>query len=155
VTVYFLDSSALVKRYASENGSVWIQSIVVPEGGNTLVVARTTWVEVCSAFARLLREEAISQSDFDGTIQSFRHDWSTEYQVIELDSDVAQSAAEQLFRYPLRAFDAIQLASCLKLQSAMTESSSTTLRFVSADERLLAAATGELLTVDNPNHQVG
>jgi predicted nucleic acid-binding protein len=154
VTVYFLNSSALVKRYVSEEGSVWIQSIVAPESGNTLVVARTTWVEICSAFARLRREAVLGESDLDETILSFRHDWNTQYQVIELDSDVAQSAAEQLFRYPLRAFDAIQLAACLKLKSAITEATSSMLRFVSADERLLAAATGEFLLVENPNQQV-
>jgi predicted nucleic acid-binding protein len=155
VTIYFLDSSALVKRYVNEQGSAWIQSIVSPDSGNTLVVARTTWVEVSSAFARLRREASLIQSDFDETMQSFRYDWNTQYQVIELDSELAQSATQQLFRYPLRAFDAIQLAACLKLKSAIAESSSTILRFVSADERLLAAATGELLMVDNPNHQVG
>lgn len=155
MTIYFLDSSALVKRYVSEQGSVWIRAIVSPDSENTLVVARTTWVEVCSAFARLMREKALTRSDFDQTMQAFLHAWNTQYQVVELDSEVAESASRQLFRYPLRAFDAIQLAACLKVKSAIIGSQFTGPRFVSADDRLLAAATGELLQVDNPNYPAG
>jgi hypothetical protein len=51
VTIYFLDSSALVKRYVPEVGTTWIQTLA-PDANNQLYIARITWVEVLSALAR-------------------------------------------------------------------------------------------------------
>lgn len=56
MSVLFLDSSALVKRYVSEAGSEWVKSLVVPSAGNVVMIARVTWVEVLSALARRRRE---------------------------------------------------------------------------------------------------
>jgi len=39
VNAYFLDTSALVKRYVPELGSNWIQSITVPAAGNFLAIS--------------------------------------------------------------------------------------------------------------------
>ncbi|MEQ8462666.1 type II toxin-antitoxin system VapC family toxin [Coleofasciculus sp. E1-EBD-02] len=46
VNAYFLDSSALVKRYIPETGSAWIQAIADTATGNLLFITRITWVEV-------------------------------------------------------------------------------------------------------------
>jgi hypothetical protein len=42
---YFLDSSALVKRYAAETGTAWMTSLIDPAAGNVIYVARITGVE--------------------------------------------------------------------------------------------------------------
>jgi uncharacterized protein len=60
VSFYFLDSSALVKRYVTESGSSWIESVVSAEAGNTIFIARITWVEVFSALSRRQREERLT-----------------------------------------------------------------------------------------------
>jgi predicted nucleic acid-binding protein len=52
VAAYFLDSSALLKRYISETGTSWIQSLMAESTGNLLIVAQITWVEIHSVFAR-------------------------------------------------------------------------------------------------------
>lgn len=52
MTAYFFDSSALVKRYAVETGSVWVESLTDPRAGNRVYVAAITHVEVISAIAR-------------------------------------------------------------------------------------------------------
>ncbi|MDF5732551.1 MAG: nucleotidyltransferase domain-containing protein [Rhizonema sp. PD38] len=39
VTAYFLDTSALLKRYVSETGTAWIQPLTIQSAGNLLVVA--------------------------------------------------------------------------------------------------------------------
>jgi uncharacterized protein len=56
VSVYFLDSSALVKRYVAEVGTSWIQRLADPTSRNRLVIARITQVEVAGALARRERE---------------------------------------------------------------------------------------------------
>ena len=60
VTAYFLDSSALVKRYVAEVGTAWIQAMTVPAASNALLIARNAWVEVLSALIRRQREGGLS-----------------------------------------------------------------------------------------------
>jgi hypothetical protein len=62
VNVYFLDSSALLKRYVSEIGTDWIQSLTAESANNLLIVARITSVEVESALARRQRELKLANS---------------------------------------------------------------------------------------------
>jgi hypothetical protein len=152
VTAYFLDSSALVKRYVSETGSVWVQQITAPQTGNLLFIARITWVEVISAFARRQREGSLTSADVAQVIQTFRSDLNTQYQVIELDATLAVSAGQLVGQYPLRAYDAVQLASVLRIQPAFATTQSTSLIFLTADNRLSAIAGALGLLTDNPNH---
>ena len=152
MTAYFLDSSALVKRYVPETGSTWIRALSAQETGNSLIIARITWVEVRSAIARREREGSLTPTDATLIIQRFRSDLNNQYQVIELDSTLAQTAGQLVGQYPLRAYDAVQLASVLLLQSAFATTQSTSLIFLTADDRLSAVATDLELLSDNPNH---
>jgi len=152
LTAYFLDSSALVKRYVSETGSAWIQLQTDPQTGNSLFIARITWVEVISALARRQREGSLTLADVAQVIQTFRSDLNNQYQVIELDSTLAETAGQLVNQYPLRAYDAVQLASVLLLQPAFATTQSTQLIFLTADDRLSAIAIALGLLTDNPNH---
>ena len=152
MTAYFLDSSALVKRYVSETGSAWIQLLTDSQTGNLLFITRITWVEVISAFARRQREGSLTSADVALVIQTFRSDLNTQYQVIELDAKLAVSAGQLVNQYPLRAYDAVQLASVLRIQPAFATTQSTSLIFLTADNRLSAIAGALGLLTDNPNH---
>ena len=152
MTAYFLDSSALVKRYVSETGSAWIQLLTDSQTGNLLFITRITWVEVISAFARRQREGSLTSADVALVIQTFRSDLNTQYQVIELDAKLAVSAGQVVGQYPLRAYDAVQLASVLRIQPAFTTTQSTSLIFLTADNRNSAIAGALGLLTDNPNH---
>lgn len=48
---YFLDSSALAKRYLSEVGTVWVRDLVNPIAGHIIWIAEIAKVEVASALA--------------------------------------------------------------------------------------------------------
>ncbi len=152
MTAYFLDSSALVKRYVPETGSAWIRALSAPQTGNSLIIARITWVEVRSAIARREREGSLTSTDRTLIIQRFRSDLNNQYQVIELDSTLAETAGQLVNQYPLRAYDAVQLASVLLLQPAFaTITQSAQLIFLTADDRLLTIANALGLLTDNPN----
>jgi predicted nucleic acid-binding protein len=71
--------------------------------------------------------------------------------VVAVTAPIIQRAEDLLDIHPLRAYDAIQLASALAARTRLTEAALAPLVFVSADVQLLAAATAEGLTVDNPN----
>jgi len=71
--------------------------------------------------------------------------------VVEMIPDVTAEARALLVRHPLRAGDAIQLASCLYLQRELREP----VLFVGFDERLLEAARAEGLTVVGTSSRSG
>ena len=152
VNVYFLDSSALVKRYVAETGTAWVQSITAPHTRNKLIIDRITWVEVLSALARRQREGSLSSNNVAKAIRTFRYDLDTQYQVVELDRMLTETAGQLVGKHPLRAYDAVQLASALRVQSAFARAKSTSLTFLAADDRLIAIAQAEGLLTDNPNH---
>jgi predicted nucleic acid-binding protein len=60
---YFLDSSALVKRYHQESGSANVDALF-NASGNRCFVSRLALVETQSAFARLVREGIVTPDDF-------------------------------------------------------------------------------------------
>ena len=61
VDAYFLDTSALVKKYMAERGSTWIETLTDAESDNTIILARVTWVETLSAFTRLNGRTKLTQ----------------------------------------------------------------------------------------------
>jgi predicted nucleic acid-binding protein len=152
IEAYFVDSSALVKRYVTETGTPWIRLVTHPSAQNRLIIARITWVEVLSALARRQREGSLSSEQVAGAIDSFRYDLDTHYQVVEVNRTLADAAGELVTKYPLRAYDAVQLASALYIHPSFARAKLTSLTFVAADDRLLAIAQSEGLRTDNPNH---
>ena len=152
MSVYFLDSSALVKRYVTETGSAWVRSLAVPEARNSLIIARITWVEVLSALAHRQREGSLTPNDVAWAIQTFRYDLDMQYQVVELDPALAQAAGTLVTRHPLRAYDAVQLASALRVQSGLGQVQAPTFTFLAADDQLIVIAQANGLLTDNPNH---
>lgn len=51
MTDYYVDASALVKRYADEPGSAWVRQITEPSGQHTIMLAEITLTEVAAALA--------------------------------------------------------------------------------------------------------
>jgi len=154
VTVYFLDSSALVKRYIAEVGTAWVQMLADTDAGNSLFIARIAWVEVLSAFARRQREGVLNAAEVDDLVDLFRTDLIEQYQVVEIAPTLAETAGRLIVQYPLRAYDAVQLAAALQIQAVLSQAENSALMFLSADERLLTVASTVGLATENPNqHQ--
>lgn len=151
VNAYFWDSSALVKRYIFERGTPWVREITHALSGNSLIVARITWVEVQSALARRYREGSLTAEQIARSTRAFRYDWDAQYLVVDLDQALAELAGQLVRKYALRAYDAVQMASALRIQPSFADSKYTSLTMVAADDRLLAAAKAEGLQTDNPN----
>jgi predicted nucleic acid-binding protein len=150
VNTYFIDTSALAKRYITEIGSQWIQTLTDPQAENKIILARITWVEMLSAFSRLKRESAIDDNAFNIALQAFEFDWDTQYQILEFDKALAEQAGELVKKYRLRAYDSVQLASALKIHQIYVKIASGLFTFVSADDRLLTVAKNEGVQFENP-----
>lgn len=148
---YYLDASALVKRYVDEQGSNWIRAIMRSEAETLLFTSRMTIVEVVSAFSRRFREGKLTPEDFATARDMFRSDCLNDYQVMPPSLSVVDQACALLEQYPLRAYDATHLATAIRAQAFLTEKDYPLVTFLSADDGLNDAAKSEDLTVDNPN----
>jgi predicted nucleic acid-binding protein len=133
----YFDASALVKRYVREKGSPKVQRLLAADVPAT---SRLTAVEIASAVERRVREGTLSGEDRNRILAALDRDM-TAMLVVEITAAVITGARLLLQRHPLRAGDAIQLASCLLLQEHVEDD----LTFVGFDDRLLAAARAERL----------
>jgi predicted nucleic acid-binding protein len=150
VTAYFFDSSALVKRYVPELGGEWVRAVVVPSAGNTILIAHITLVEVTSAAMRRWRDGDISLRTARAIRLLLHRHASGEYGVLRLTEAVVQRAGTLLEQHPLRAYDAVQLATAIEANERLVATEMAGLLFVSADTRLLAAAVTEGMVTENP-----
>jgi uncharacterized protein len=143
---FFVDTSSLAKRYIREVGSAWVISWAEPSAGNIIVLAHLTSVEMVSLLARRQREGTLSATSVNALQNDFLLHAEKEYLVYPQDNAVVARARSLLMKYPLRALDAIQLASAGEASTTLGEP----MTFISADNNLLAAAAAEGFTTDNP-----
>lgn len=144
---FFVDTSALAKRYVTEMGSRWIRSQMSSQAGHVILISSLSPVEMVSLLIRRQREGSVSPANRLRIQNHFLLHAEHRYLVVEPDADVLFEARSLLVRHPLRALDALQVASALQAARALGIAPT----FVSADTRLLAAASAEGLAVDDPN----
>jgi len=148
VAAYFFDSSALVKRYAQEAGTAWVQTIAAR---HYVFLARITQVEVIAAIERRKRTGTLTASDAGAAITNFRAHLSTEYAMVDISPLLLGQAADLAEMHGLRAYDAVQLAATLQVQNERRAFKLPGLVLVSADLALNAAAMAEGVAVEDPN----
>lgn len=149
--VYFLDSSALVKRYVQETGTAWVISVCDPMATVHLYAARITGAEVVAAIARRGRSGDLSASETRRAINQFRLEFANAYRIVDLTPAVALRAMDLAQTRVLRGYDAVQLAAALEMSSLRRAQGMSDLTLVSADGELNDAATSEGIPVENPN----
>lgn len=147
---FYLDASALVKRYLGENGSAWVESLCADEANNAIAIARFGLVETAAAFAAKRRGQFITDSEYEAALDSLLRDAGDRYRLIAVGSAVIDAAIELTRRQKLRGYDAIHLACALALNKPLIDHGLPIMTFVAADDNLLAAARSEGLVTENP-----
>lgn len=154
MSYFFLDSSALVKRYLTETGTDWVDALTDPSSGNTIAMAEITRVEVAAALAARHRAGAITLAERDEAVSLLLRHCETEYRITPLSPEIIRRAVDLTQNHRLRGYDAVQLATALAASGSLTTADLPALSFVVADEDLVSAARSEGLQSDNPNrHQ--
>jgi predicted nucleic acid-binding protein len=138
----YLDTSALIKRFVREPGSEVVAKLL--EGRAPVATAKIAFAEVYSGLTRRFREGGLSGRAYALVCRQFERDWPG-YLRVELHDEILVSARDLIRRHPLRAYDAIHLASALSLRKMLGEE----VTFAASDERLLRAATSARLTTLN------
>ena len=138
----YFDSSALIKRFVEEAVSKRVEALI--EAEPPPATSRVAYAEVHAGLARKLRERGLTPAAHRSASRTFDADWPA-YVRVELVDPLLILALDLVQRRPLRGFDAIHLASALRLRDQIGDE----VLFVASGDRLLAAASREgLATVD-------
>lgn len=145
--MYFLDTSALLKRYVPEEGSGIVDDLLRSAG--TLYISQVAAVELLSNLKRLQAVSHILPSDvYADLVRAF---WSEvevgTLSVLEVTSDAVEKAGELIEAGYLTPIDALQVA------MALSQRDLPSMTFVSADTKLNSVARSLGLDVLDPAAQ--
>ena len=142
----YLDTSAMIKLYIEEEGTPAMLRLAEDLDDDRMTILDIALVETRSAVRKRERQGDIPGPDANRVLNQFEEDVSSLYLVQPSSSAVIEDAARLIDLYPLRAYDALQLAGCLV--AGLGAPSPPT--FVSADFSLCEAAGLEGLSILNP-----
>jgi predicted nucleic acid-binding protein len=147
LSVYYLDTSALVKLYVREPGTEQMLRLADPAGGHALALLGLTRVEFRSAVRQRERAGDVAHDIADNLIDSMDEHLANFFLVQPLTDLVIEEAAALLDRHALKAYDAVQLAGCIMLRARLGRHAT----FVCSDRQLVRAAEDEGMTVLDPS----
>jgi len=75
VASYYLDTSALVKAFAREQGTAWVTALVEPAAGHALYTVRLTGPEMVAALGRKARTGELTAAASAQAVATFRRSW--------------------------------------------------------------------------------
>jgi uncharacterized protein len=151
MATYFLDTSAIIKRYFPEQGHDWLITLCDPFQGHELYISQAALVEVVATICRKARENNISITERNRLIAEFRQDSQDDYILWLVTAFMYISAGDLCRTHRLRAYDAVQLACALGVRNDSTLNQAPEPIFVSADTGLLEFAIAEGFSIENPN----
>ena len=148
---YFLDTSAIVKRYFPEQGHDWVVALCDPARSHKLYISQAALVEVVASICRKTREQHITISERDMLIDTFRQDSQDTYGISLVTAKTYVFAGDLCRLHSLRAYDAVQLACALSLRDEALANQVSVPTFVCADINLINVAMAEGLSIENPH----
>ncbi len=153
MTIFYLDTSALVKRYKTEEGSDIIDYLFdnLPKG-HSLATSFLTVLEFVSAIRRLLKGNRISKDDFETIISTFSQELEP-FLIRSIEDNVVAEALNKVVSHALKSADSIHLSTVVELREIMKDAGEKVV-FVCDDDELMKAGRRENLEVINPRKQV-
>ncbi len=148
---YYLDASALVKRYVrDESGVEIVDDILRPSPGKRVYTVAIGETEVIAAIVRRGRAGRGITAAAEEALRRCVAERGTVWRSLSITGDCVAAANGLARRHFLRGYDAVHLASALAAAQFL-DTHSLSLTFVSADGRLNEAAGAEGLAVLDPN----
>jgi predicted nucleic acid-binding protein len=148
LTLYYLETSALVKLYVREPGTERLLALMGRSAENRLAILALAQVELRSAVRRREKSGEIPPPVAAHLLELFQRHVESRF-ITQMVTDVVLDIASALVdRYSLRAFDAIQLAGYLALKNSAGTDVPV---FVCSDKELLTAASQEGIPTLDPS----
>lgn len=147
--IYYLDTSALLKRYRTEQGSVILNELLgTKHTDEVFVTSYFTALEAEAVVARALRGRVLSREAYRVLLSRFAQDLGDGILIQPVSNPVIADSIDLTRRYGLRAADAIHLATASRVKQA----SSLQNVFVASDRGLLDCAQREGFYLLDPQH---
>lgn len=151
MTTYFLDASALAKRYLHENGSPWVLQLTAPDSLHVIIVAEISQVEVAAAIAARQRAPSgISLQQRDAAVDLLAKHMQADYQLVGTTPAILDRAVHLTQAHRLRGYDSVQLATAAVTHESLLKAGLPGLVFVAADSDLIVAARREGIPSEDP-----
>ena len=115
--IIYFDTSALVKGYVQEAGSVEVLGLL-DDRSNLFGSAAVTQVEMASAIQRAIRAVGTSSTNPAKAWQDWLDDWSA-FDRIEVSPLMIERACVIAWDHGLRGYDSLHLASALLWQESL------------------------------------
>ena len=147
MALYYLDTSALVKLYVREAGTDKLLWLTKPGFNHRFALLAIAPVEFRSAIRRRQRAGDIEAAVAVEIINRFTQHIETKFIQQAMSEAVLDTASRLIDQYPLRAYDAVQLAGCLVLRAMSGKEDPV---FVCSDRPLLEVAGSEGLPLLDP-----
>lgn len=146
--IVYLDTSALVKLYAAEeDGRELVRRAV--EESESIATSTVAYAEARAGLARKQREGVFTAEELRRAVSDLGEDWPA-YARLDVSNPIAYQAGELAERHALRGYDAVHLASAVRLSERFED-----LRFLAFDDRLNDAARGADLVVYGDESRAG
>jgi predicted nucleic acid-binding protein len=147
LALYYLDTSALVKLNIREQGTDRLLRLASRASNHRFAVLALAQVEFHSAIRKRERLGDIDAPIAAQVLGRFERHLEGKFLRQVVSDAVLDNATALVDRYPLRAYDAIQLAGCMAFRAASGGQQPV---FVCADRQLLDAAGCEGLEFLDP-----
>lgn len=152
MAIFYLDTSALVKRYRNEQGTEVVdQLVVVSAPEDRFYFSFLSVIELTSSIMRLVKGGQLPEGIAREILARFRQDIRDLFQVWPLNEDIARSAVWVAEEHRLRSGDAIHMATALTVSSL---AHGVSFVLVSADQELLEAAASAVITTLDPEKPI-
>src|SRR5438067_13650121 len=102
MAAYFLDTSALAKRYVAEVGSGWVTALTDSAGGNSCWLSSVAPVELLAGLYLRVRVGTLTLAEAQQVEQVFRRELPTHFQLLDLNPLALQEAMRLIAVHPLR-----------------------------------------------------
>ena len=149
--VFYLDTSAFVKRYRTEKGTEVMDQIFALLDLDASKKASTSMLgvlEFVSACSRLQKNQEIEADDFNNLFAQFLEDLEKYYLIRPLNDQVVVAGIKEIIEHRLKSADSLHLATALRLERILGDENLVV--FVTADEELFKAAREEGIETINP-----
>jgi predicted nucleic acid-binding protein len=148
MAVFYLDTSALVKRYRTELGTEVVEDLLSnPSQQDRFFTSFLSIIELTSGILRLAKGRQLREETAQEILARFRADVHELLRVWPLDEDGAAAAVTVVQQHRLRSADAIHLATAEAIGSLVPDARVV---MVSSDRELLDAAEAAGLTPLDP-----
>jgi uncharacterized protein len=110
--ILYLDTSAVVKLYATEPGGAETEQLVTAAG--QVASSLIAYAETRAALARKYRMRQMNQKEFAARKDEFELHWAGFFK-LPVDAQLVRVAGELAEKFSLRAYDSIHLATAGRL----------------------------------------